>query len=153
MLAKKVGLYITPLIPFFAYTFAEILGVGGNTPISILNQTAATSTPHPANPRPSTPPSLQRLARELKELKSSQLSNKERVKLLHDQRRQLLSHMASAKSEINWLEVELGRIGGSQNILDRLRELKELHEWAGGKWRGLGDEVLEADGEIAMPGG
>ena len=115
----------------------------------------ATFTPQPAGPRPATPPSLERLARELKELKSSGLSNKQRLGVLHDQRRQLLSHMATAKSEIDGLEVQLEReesIEGSQDILNRLQERNELHKWAGRKWRGLGDEVSDLEAEIAMPG-
>ena len=153
VLVKKVGLHVGPLTPFFAQTHPEMLSEGGNTPI--LNTTAARFTSRPASPRPSTPPSLERLARELKELKSSGLSNKQRVEALHDQRRQLLSHMASAKSEIDRLEVQLGceeSIGRSQEVLNRLQELSELHEWAGGKWRGLGDEVSDLEVEMAMPG-
>lgn len=127
--------------------------VGGNTPT--LNPTAATFTPRPASPRLATPPSLERLARELKELKSSGLSIKQRLEVLHDQRRQLLSHMATAKSEIDRLEVQLGReesIEGSQDVLNRLRELNELHKWAGHKWRDLGDEVSDLQADIATPG-
>ena len=127
--------------------------MGGNTPT--LNPTAATFTPRPASPRPATPPSLERLARELKELQSSGLSDKQRLGVLHDQRRQLLSHMATAKSEIDQLEVQLGREGlieGSQDVLNRLRELKELHKWAGHKWRDLGDEISDLHAENAMPG-
>ena len=142
-----------PLILYFAHHCPDIPGMGGNTPIP--NPTAATITPRPASSRPATPPSLERLARELKELKSSGLSNKQRLEVLHDQRRQLLSHMATAKSEIDRLEVQHGReesIGRSQEILDRLQELNELHKWAGQKWRGLGDKVADLEGEIAMPG-
>lgn len=153
VLAKMVGLSIIPLIPFFTHHYPEMAGAGDNTPIP--NRTAAFFTQRPASPRPATPPSLQRLARELKELKSSGPSSKQRLEILHDQRRQLLSHVATAKSEFDRLEVRLGgerSIEGSQEILSRLQEFKELHEWARDKWRRLGDEVLEAEGEIAMPG-
>lgn len=99
-----------------------------------LNPTAASFTPtvQPASLRLSTPPSLERLARELKELKSSGRSNKERLAVAHDQRRQLLSHVSTAKVEIDALEGRLQReesIEGSQDILNRLKELNGLHGW------------------------
>ena len=93
-------------------------------------------TVRPAIPRPPTPPSLERLARELKELKSDGLSNKQRLAVKHDQRRQLLSHMTTAKAEIDGLEDRLRHeesIEGSQDILNRLKELNGLHGWAGHK--------------------
>ena len=153
VLVKKVGLQTVPSMLFFAHNYPEIPSVGGSTPT--LNPTAATFTPRPASARPATPPSLERLARELKELKSSELSIKQRLEVLHDQRRQLLSHMATAKSEIDQLDVQLGREGlieGPRDVLNRRQELNELHKWAGHNWRDLGDEVSDLQAEIAMPG-
>lgn len=114
-----------------------------------------TPTVRPASPPSSTPPSLESLARELEGLKSKGLSNAERLEVIHDQRRQLLSHMTTAKTEIDQLEGNLRSeetIEGSQNILNRLRELRELREWVGHKWTGLGEEVAELETEIAVPG-
>lgn len=115
-----------------------------------------TATIRPASPRPSTPSSLERLARDLEELKSNSLSNPQRLARMHDQRRQLLSHMATAKAEIERLEEGLRleeSVEGSQDILNRLMELNALREWAGFKWAGLGDAVAELEAEIAVPGG
>lgn len=95
-----------------------------------------TPTVRPASQRPSTPPSLERFARELRELKSTGLSNKQRLTVMHDQRRQLLSHMTTAKAEIDQLEGRLQReesIEGSQDILNRLKELNGLRGWVGYK--------------------
>lgn len=122
-----------------------------------LPSTSASDTPtvRPASPHPSTPPSLESLARKLEELKSKGLSNVERLEEIHHQRRQLLSHMTAAKAEIDRLEGELKgeeSIEGSQDILNRLRELGDLREWVGNKWIGLGEEVTELETEIAVPG-
>ncbi|KAM0797882.1 hypothetical protein BDR22DRAFT_861971 [Usnea florida] len=129
----------------------ETPGAGDTTPT--LNPTAATITPRPASPHPSTPPSLERLASELKALKASGRSNTQRLEVLRDQRRQLLSHMASAKSEIDGLEARLGRgesVEGSRDVLNRLEELNEFYGWVGIKWRGLGEEVWDLEGEMGM---
>lgn len=122
-----------------------------------LTSSASSDTPtvRPASPRSSTPPSLEGLARKLEELKSKALSNVERLEEIHHQRRQLLSHMTTAKAEIDQLEGELQSeesIEGSQDILNRLRELRDLREWVGNKWAGLGEEVAELETEIAVPG-
>lgn len=95
-----------------------------------------TLTVRPASHRPSTPPSFERFARELRELKSTGLSNKQRLAVMHDQRRQLLGHITTAKAEIDQLEGRLQReesIEGSQDILNRLKELNGLHGWVGYK--------------------
>ena len=95
-----------------------------------------TPTVRSASQRPSTPPALERFARELRELKSTGLSNKQRLAVMHDQRRQLLSHMTRAKAEIDRLEGRLQReesVEGSQDILNRLKELHGLRGWVGYK--------------------
>lgn len=111
----------------------------------------------PGSPqRRSTPPSLERFARDLEELKSSsELSARDRLTKIHDQRRVLLGHIIDAKAEIDELEGRLPQeesVEGSQDILDRLRDLRTLHEWAGNMWRGLGEEMADLEAEIAMPG-
>ena len=154
MLVKKVRLYTMLLKALLAHHDSGTAGVGGILPT--LNAMAASFTPRsqtattagpaspasdtptvrPATTRPSTPASLERFARELRELKSSALSNKERLGVMHDQRRQLLSHMTTAKAEIDQLEGRLQgemSVDGSQDILNRLKELNGLHEWAGHK--------------------
>lgn len=173
MLVKQVRLYTILLTLLLAYHHPGMPGTGGTVPI--LNPMAAAFTPRsrtatianatspasdtptvrPASPHPSTPPSLERFARGVRELKSSGLSNKERLGILHDQRRQLLSHMTTAKTEIDQLEGRLQReesIEGSQDILNQLKELNGLHEWAGHKWAGPGEEMADLEAEIAMPG-
>ena len=103
-------------------------GTGSNLPT--LNPLAAPFTPHgqaahiagptspasdtptvrPPSPHRSTPPSVERFARDLRALKSSStLSGRERLARMHDQRRQLLSHMGSAKAEMEELEGRLAR--------------------------------------------
>ena len=107
----------------------------------------------PANRGRSTPPSWERFARDLRELQSGELGARERLTRTRDQRQQLLSHLKSAKAEIDELEGRLEReesVEGSQDILIRLRDLSGLHEWAGYKWKKLGDEVEELEAEIAM---
>lgn len=94
-----------------------------------------------------------RFARDLRELQSGELGARERLTRTRDQRQQLLSHLKSAKAEIDELEGRLEReesVEGSQDILNRLRDLSGLHEWAGYKWKKLGDEVEELETEIAM---
>lgn len=149
-------------------------GTGSNLPT--LNPLAAPFTPHgqaahiagptspasdtptvrPPSPHRSTPPSLERFARDLRALKSSStLSSRERLARMHDQRRQLLSHMGSAKAEMEELEGRLVReesVEGSQDMLNRLKDLRGLQEWAGHKWAGLGEEMADLEAEIAMPG-
>ncbi|CAF9938393.1 MAG: hypothetical protein ALECFALPRED_007676 [Alectoria fallacina] len=114
-----------------------------------------TLTVRPASHRPSTPPSFERFARELRELKSTGLSNKQRLAVMHDQRRQLLGHITTAKAEIDQLEGRLQReesIEGSQDILNRLKELNGLHGWVGYKWAGLEEEMADLEAEVATPG-
>lgn len=118
------------------------------------NPVSDTPTARPASPCLSTPPSLERFARELKELKSSGQSNKQRLAAMQDQRSQLLGHMATAKAEIERLEGQLQReesIEGSQEILNRLKELNGLYGWVAYKGASLGDEIVELEAEIAMP--
>lgn len=144
--------------------------------------TSPTSDPpavQPPSPRHrTTPPSLERFTRDFRELKSSlsssnrgdnnnnnrkndnnTLSRKiERLAEIHDQRRQLLSHMGTARAEMEQLEKEERRLRIEEGYveadsLERLRELKGLREWAGDKWVGLGEEVGELEAEIAVPGG
>lgn len=125
------------------------------TTAGLTSVASGAPTERPASPRRSTPPSLERFARELRELKSTGLSNTQRLAEMHDQRRQLLSHMTATKAEIDELEGRLEReesIEGSQDILNRLKELKGLHEWAGHKWVGLEEEMAELEAEIAVPG-
>lgn len=124
---------------------------------ALPSSASATPTVQPAILSSSTPPSLESLARELEEIKSKKLSSVERLAEIHHQRRQLLSHMTTAKSEIDKLEGQLRTeseesVEGSWDILDRLREMRELREWVGGKWMGLGEEVAELETEIAVPG-
>lgn len=128
----------------------------------------------PPSPRHrTTPPSLERFTRDFRELKFSlssfdnnnnngnndTLSSKtDRLAKIHDQRRQLLSHMSTAKAEIEELERKEGRLRIEEGYvevdsLERLKELKGLREWAGDKWVGLGEEVAELMAEIAVPGG
>ena len=113
-------------------------------------------TVQPANARSPTRPSLQRFVRDLGELKSgSDLSDRARLAKLHDQRRQLLSHMSTAKAEIDELEGRLPReesVEGSREILIRLGDLRELHEWLGDKWTDLGEEMADLEAEVAIPG-
>ncbi|CAD6568095.1 MAG: hypothetical protein ASARMPREDX12_001064 [Alectoria sarmentosa] len=114
-----------------------------------------TPTVRSASQRPSTPPALERFARELRELKSTGLSNKQRLAVMHDQRRQLLSHMTRAKAEIDRLEGRLQReesVEGSQDILNRLKELHGLRGWVGYKWAGVEEEMADLEAEVAMPG-
>ncbi len=64
--------------------------------------------------------------------------------------------MGTAKAEIEELERRLAReesVEGSQDLLSQLGELGRLHEWAGWKWQGLGEEMAELEAEIAMPEG
>ena len=176
MLANEVTLY-TDLLhhPSLAQHDTGTRGTGSNLPT--LNPLAAPFTPHgqaahiagptspasdtptvrPPSPHRSTPPSLERFARDLRALKSSSaLSSRERLARLHDQRRQLLSHMGSAKAEMEELEGRLVReesVEGSQDVLNRLKDLRGLQEWAGHKWAGLGEEMADLEAEIAMPGG
>ena len=136
MLVNKVRQDTIVLTQFLAHLTLGTPCMDGALPR--LNPTAASFTPtvQPASLRPSTPPSLERLVRELKELKSSGRSNKERLAVAHDERRQLLSHMSTAKAEIDGLERRLQReesIEGSQDILNRLKELNGLHGWVGQK--------------------
>ncbi len=173
-MVNKVWLYSILLAAFLAYQISGTPGVGGT--LSVLNPMAVSFTPRsqiaptaagltlpasedptarPASPRPSTPPLLERFARELKELKSSGLSNIQRLAVMHDQRRQLLSHMTTAKAEIDQLEDRLYHeesIDGSQDILNRLKEFNGLHEWAGYKWTGLGEDIADLEADIAVPG-
>lgn len=129
----------------------------GQTTTTASLASPATDAPieRPASPSRSTPPSLEQFARKLRELKSTGLSNRQHLAEMHDQRRQLLSHMTAAKAEIDELEARLQReesIEGSQDILNRLKELKGLHEWAGYKWVRLEEETAELEAEIAVPG-
>ena len=162
------------LAAFLAYHNSETPGVGGSLPalhpmavsFTPRSQTAATTSGlalpasgnpavRPASPHPSTPPPLERFARELRELKSSGLSNIQRLAVMHDQRRQILSHMTTAKAEIDQLEERLyheDSIDGSQDIVNRLQEFNGLHEWAGYKWTGLGEDIADLEAEIAVPG-
>lgn len=115
-----------------------------------------TPTVRPAIPRPSTPPTLEDIARELRELKASGKSNEERLAIMHDQRRQLLRHMTDAKAKIDELEQRLRcemSVEGSQDVLNRLKELNGLREWVGNKWIGLGEEIGDLEAEVAVPGG
>ena len=149
-------------------------GTGSN--LSTLNPLAAPFTPHgqaahiagptspasdtptvrPPSPHRSTPPSLERFARDLRALKSSStLSSRERLARMHDQRRQLLSHMGSAKAEMEELEGRLVReesVEGSQDVLNRLKDLRGLQEWVGHKGGGWGGGGADLGGEIARPG-
>lgn len=157
MLANEVRLYTSFLIPFLTYHDLAMRGTGGTLPV--LNPMAASFTPRsqpttiagltspappasntptvrPASPGSSTPPPLERFARELRELQSSRLSSKQRLAVMHDQRRQLLSHVTTVKAETEQLEDRLQRedsIEGSQDILNRLKELNGLQDWAGHK--------------------
>lgn len=147
MSVNKVGQDIILLTQSLTHFNLETPRVGGALPR--LNPMAASFTPHsqaattanpvsdtptarPASPCLSTPPSLERFARELKELKSSGQSNKQRLAAMQDQRSQLLGHMATAKAEIERLEGQLQReesIEGSQETLNRLKELNGLYGW------------------------
>ena len=125
------------------------------TAASLTSPASDTPTVWPVSAHHSTPPSLERFASELRELKSTELSNKGRLAVMYDQRRQLLSHMTTAKAEIDQLEDRLHReesIDGSQDILNQLKGLNGLHEWAGSKWAGLGEDIAELEAEIAVPG-
>ena len=172
-LINKGRLYSILFTSFLAHHDVGMRGIGGTLPAlnpmaasfapRRQNATAAgltspasdTPTVRPVSAHASTPPSLERFASELIELKSTGLSNKQRLAVMYDQRRQLLSHLTTVKAEIDQLEDRLHReesIDGSQDILNQLKELNGLHEWAGSKWAGLGEDIAEVEAEIAVPG-
>lgn len=170
MFVNRVRQHTIFLTQLLAHFNLAITHTGGALPM--LNPMVASFTPQsqsatvagstsPASDipimqaRPSTPPSLERFAKELKELKSSELSKRQRHAVMHDQKRQLLSHRTTAKAEIDDLQGRLHHeesIEGSQDILTRLKELNGLHEWTGYKWIGLGEEMADLEAEIAIAG-
>lgn len=125
------------------------------TTAALTSPASDTPSVQPSSPPSSTAPSLESLARELEELKFKGLSSVRRLAELHHQRRQLLSHMTTAKSDIDLLEGRLEReqsVEGSQDVLNRLQEMRKLHEWVGQKWMHLGEEVAELETERVVPG-